>query len=107
MSGVGPQTEQQQRELAQQQLVQAMSGALPQLVFNGFAHNFSASEITSILSFGPRPLALLIMPPVVAKSFAQSLLEIVNRYEAATGRPVGTIEELGPRIAKFVSEQQS
>jgi hypothetical protein len=80
---------------------------LPQLFFNGFGHNHSASEITSLLSFGPRPLLQLVMPPVVAKSFALSLLETVHRYEAATGTTVGTIASLNERIAAYTAEQRS
>lgn len=77
---------------------------IPQIVFNGFGHGLTASEITSVLSFGPRALAMLVMPPVVAKTFAMSLLEIVGQYEAATGAAIGTIPELNERITAYNAE---
>jgi hypothetical protein len=101
MSEPGPVSEQQQ------QLAQAVANLrLPQLVFNSFINSYSASEVTSVISFGPHVLATLIMPPVVAKSFAQALLNVVQDYESATGSVVGTIPELNERMAKFVARRQ-
>jgi hypothetical protein len=103
MSGAHQITEQEQQTIAQA----FGSLPLPQVVFNGFAHNLTASEIASVVSFGPRPLLMLVMPPVVAKSFALSLLEMVERYEAATGTAVGTIAELAARLAAYQAEQKA
>lgn len=96
MSGTGNQNEQQQ---AVAQAFAAMQ--LPQLVFNSFANGISASEITSSLSYGPRPLVTLIMAPSVAKSFANALLEMVQTYEHATGLQVLTVQELADRLAAY------
>jgi hypothetical protein len=78
---------------------------ITQVVFNGFANNHSASEFTSILSFGPRPLISLVMPPAIAKSFALSLLEMVDHYEKSTGTSVHTVAELDERIAAYDASQ--
>jgi len=94
MSGTSNPNEQQQ----------AMAFAVmqsPQIVFNAFANGLSASEITSLLSFGPRPLVTLIMAPSVAKTFALSLLESVEKYEQATGSQVPTIQELSDRLTAY------
>ncbi len=69
-----------------------------QLVFNGFATAHSASEVTSLISFQDRQLALLIMPPSVAKSFANSLLEAIGHYERTANIKIETIEELERRM---------
>jgi hypothetical protein len=100
MSGAAPITEQQQ-----QAMQAAFAGLqLPQIVFNGYANSYSASEFNSLLSFGNRALVMLTMPPAVAKSFALGLLDSVQRYEAATGEAVHTIAELSERIATYQSE---
>lgn len=78
---------------------------LPQLVFNSFANDFSASEVTSTISFGPRLLATLIMPPVVAKTFALALLDAVSQYEAATGVTVSTIDEISQRMSAHAAKR--
>jgi hypothetical protein len=98
MSGTGPIPAQPPRAMAQMFNVPM---PLAQVIFNGFEHNFTASEFTSTLSLGPRPAVLLVMPPVVAKSFALSLLDMVKRYETATGTEIGTIEELTARITAY------
>src|SRR6185312_6839230 len=104
MSGASIPSEQQQQAMAQP----FTNLPIPVVVFNGFAHNHSASEVTSIVSLGARPVLALVMPPVVAKSFAVSLLEIVERYEAATGSTVYTIDELNERISAYnATGQQS
>lgn len=77
---------------------QLASLPLPQLVFNSVTNNVSATEITSIISFGQRPLAMLIMSPVMAKTYAQLLLQMVTQYETDTGQPVQTIQEINSRI---------
>lgn len=79
---------------------------VPHIVFNGFAVGHTASEMTSIVSFAERPLAVLIMPPVIAKSFALSLLDLVKGYEAATGTTIETIDVLTERIASFAAEHE-
>lgn len=101
MSGIGSPNEQQQ---AMAQAIAAMQ--LPQLVLNSFANSFSPSEITSLLSFGPRPLLTLIMAPAVAKSFAMALLDTVQKYEAASGVTVLTMQELGDRLAAYQASQK-
>jgi hypothetical protein len=50
---------------------------------------------------GQRPAISLIMPPSVATSFALSRLEMVERYEAATGTKIETVDELAARIAAY------
>jgi hypothetical protein len=73
---------------------------IQQFVFNAFSTAYSPSELTSVISFGPRPLATLIMPPIIAKSFALAILECVEQYEKATGTKVHTVEELNERISR-------
>lgn len=91
----------------QQAMAQAMGNVpLPQVFFNGFGLNHSATEITSVLTFGARPLVMLVMAPVVAKSLALTLLETVNRYEAATGTEVRTIADLNERIAAHSARKE-
>src|SRR5258708_4751000 len=80
---------------------QAFQPPLAHLVFNGFGCTHTASEMLASLSMGDRQLALLIMPPVVAKSFAQSLMNAVEHYEKSTGTTVGTIDELSAKIADY------
>jgi len=74
-------------------------GPMPMLTFNSFAHGFSATEITSIIAFSTQPLAMLVMPPSVAKTFAKQLLELVEAYEKQTGITVSTIPEINAEIA--------
>jgi len=78
--------------------------AIPQIVFNGYANGHTASEMTAILTFSDRPLASLVMSPVVAKSFALSLLETVKGYEASTGIEIETISVLTERIAEYIAK---
>jgi protoheme ferro-lyase len=103
MSGATSVTEQQQQAM---QAALAMA-QIPQIVFNGFANSYTASEFSSVLTFGNRPVIALTMPPAVAKSFALGLLESVERYEAATGETVHTVAELSERIAKYQSEHSA
>lgn len=92
-------TNEQMQHLA---FLQGLANAqLPQIVFNSYSHNHTASEFTSVLSFGSRPLLTLIMAPVVAKTFAISLLKMVEQYEAGTGVEVETIDVLTARITSF------
>jgi hypothetical protein len=72
---------------------------LPQLAFNSFANNTSATEIISILAFGARPMGMLIMAPSVAKTFALALLEMVETYEKLSGIKVDTLSEITERMA--------
>lgn len=100
MSGIESPMEQQQ---AVANAFAAMQ--MPQLVFNSFTNGFSPSEITSLISFGPRPLVTLIMAPAVAKSFALALLETVEKYEEATGSAVPTLQELAERFVAYQAKQ--
>lgn len=100
MSGARSPNDQQQ---AMMQSIAAMQ--LPQIVFNAFANSLSPSEITSLLSFGPRPLLTLIMAPSVAKAYALALLDTVEKYEQATGEVVPTLQELGDRFAAYQADQ--
>jgi Tfp pilus assembly protein FimT len=84
----------QQQDAIAQALV-----ALPQVIFNSFFNGFSGTEITSILSFGPRALITLSMAPSVAKSFGAALLETVDQYEKSTGVSVPTLQELQERMS--------
>lgn len=81
--------------------------AAPLVLVNGFANTHSATEITSVVSFGSRPAVVLVMPLAVAKSFAASLLETVEHYEGATGTTVLTIAELTERITQYAAEHES
>lgn len=67
---------------------------LPQVVFNAFAHNVTQSEITIIVSFGPRPLAMLTMAPTMAKTLGEALLAMVAEYQTATGQSVKSIQDM-------------
>jgi hypothetical protein len=77
---------------------------IQQIMFNEYRFNFTASEITAIVSFGARPLMEFVMPPVIAKSFAQALLQTVEQYEAATGTSVLTKEDLKIRIDNYSND---
>lgn len=70
---------------------------MPQITFNAVVNNVSYSEISSILSFGSRPLAMLIMSPVMAKTFAEALLLLVSAYEQNTGQNVLSITQIMER----------
>jgi len=95
MSGTGTTTEQQQAALMQ--TMAALN--LPQVIPNSYQNGFSPTEITSVLSFGPRAILTLIMSPSVAKSFAMALLETVQQYDDATGLTTLTIQELSARVS--------
>ncbi len=72
--------------------VMALTGApVAQLVFNNVLTATTPTEIMAALMFGQRPLAVLIMNPIVAKSFAHSLLARVADYETLVGHEVRTI----------------
>ena len=70
---------------------------LPQFVFNEAGMAVTESEISAFLSFGPKQILHLIMPPVVAKTFAQQLLSAVTEYEAKMGTEVLTGAEVAAR----------
>ncbi len=78
---------------------QLSSLPLPQITFNSVVNNVTLSEVSSILSFGSRPLAMLIMSPVMAKTFAEALLSLVSLYEQNTGQPVLSITQMNERHA--------
>lgn len=101
MSGVGSQSEQQQRDM----VATLSSAPVPQVAFNSFLNTMTASEITSLILFGPRPALTLIMSLPVAKSYAMALLDIVGQYEKATGTTVGTIAELSDRIGAYMAQE--
>jgi hypothetical protein len=86
-------------------MAQQLQMPAPNLVLNGFSHAHTASEVTGLLTFGDRPIAMLVMAPVVAKSFALSLLETVRHYERSTGTVVGTLEELSERMTAFAATE--
>jgi hypothetical protein len=92
----------------QRAMMQALATTpMPLVFFNGFANTFSASEITSIVSFGPRPAVGLVMPPSVAKSFAIALLDTVAQYEAATETKVETVTEVWHRVEAYNARRES
>ncbi len=93
----------QQAQLQQVQQAFALA-QLPTFFFNGFNNSFSATEITSVLSFGPKPILLLAMTPSVAKTFALAVLESIEQYETASGVSVPTLQELTERIAVYQAE---
>jgi hypothetical protein len=67
---------------------------VPQLIPNGVVTITTHSEIQGCLTFGSRPLALLVMNPSFAKTFAMTLLERVRDYEKIIGHEVSSLEEL-------------
>lgn len=72
--------------------VTSITGApVAQLVPNNALTATTPTEIVAALMFGQRPLALLIMNPIVAKTLAQSLLARVAEYEELVGHEVRTI----------------
>jgi hypothetical protein len=92
-------------QLAPLMMAQQLQMPLPTIVFNGFSHTHTASEVSGLLTFGDRPIATLVMAPVIAKSFALSLLETVQHYERSTGTVVSTLDELSERMAKFTANE--
>lgn len=96
MSGTTSPNEQQQQAFAQ-----FVATQLPQLIFNSFANGFSGTEITSVLSFGPRPFVTMVMAPSTARSYALALLDTIRQFEEATGLPVPTTQELSERMAAY------
>lgn len=92
-------------QLAPLMMAQQLQMATPNIVFNGFSHTHTASEISGLLTFGDRPIAMLVMAPVIAKSFALSLLDTVNHYERSTGTVVSTLDELSERMAEFAANE--
>jgi len=72
--------------------VMSLTGApVGQLVVNNALSVTTPTEIIAALMFGQRPLVLLIMNPIVAKTLAQSLLARVAEYEELVGHEVRTI----------------
>lgn len=98
MSGTTSPNDQQQQALGQFVAMQ-----LPQILFNSFTNGFSGTEITSVLSFGPRPVVTMVMAPSTAKSYALALLDSIRQFEEATGLPVPTIQELSERMVAYQS----
>ncbi len=70
--------------------------ALPvqHVLFNSAVTRITPTEVQCALSFGQRPLALLIISPVMAKTLAEALLERVSEYENLTNQKVMTIAEI-------------
>ncbi len=73
---------------------------LPNFFFNSFANGGSASDMASVLLMGSRPVAMLMMAPVTAKTFATELLKMVSAYEEQTGQIVQTVQEIMARVTK-------
>src|ERR1700748_2402741 len=95
MSGTTSPNEQQQA------LGQFVTMQLPQFLFNSFTNGFSGTEITSLLSFGPRPVVTMVMAPSTAKSYALALLDTIRQFEEATGLAVPTVQELSERMVAY------
>jgi hypothetical protein len=70
---------------------------LPTFVFNSAVTAHTASEILAVLQLGQRPLAILTMSPVVAKTLAVSLASRIEEYEAKIGQRIPTIDEVAGR----------
>jgi hypothetical protein len=79
---------------AQTYVEQATNLPLNHLAFNTAVSAATPTEILSVVSISHRPLALFIMSPVTAKTFALSLLERVKEYEAMAGAEVKTTYEM-------------
>lgn len=99
MSGGEAKQEQGNVDQSNELFAQLSSLPLPQITFNAVVNNVTLSEISSILSFGSRPLAMLIMSPVMAKTFAESLLSLVSLYEQSVGQPVLSMSQINERNA--------
>ena len=67
---------------------------IPHFYANGFINNLSATEVTSVLQFGPRPLLMLSMSVTLAKTYALALQEIVSKYEEAVGHRVPLMQDV-------------
>ena len=67
---------------------------MPTFVFNALTTNVTATEVSTILSLGQRPVALLVMSPPMAKTFGQLLLGLVQEYEQITGQSVKSLQEM-------------
>lgn len=85
------------RQQASEMFAQLAALPIPQFVFNGFTNNMTPGDISSVLGFGPRPLAILTMSPVMAKTYAIALLALVSEYEKESGQPVMTVQQFNER----------
>jgi hypothetical protein len=70
------------------------------IVFNGIVSSVSLTEITSIVTFGQRPVAMLVMAPAMAKALGNELLELAKRYEGLVGQPVPNIVDIIKKTGK-------
>jgi hypothetical protein len=82
------------RAQAEASVVQASALPILQIAFNSALTAASPTEISAMLSYGTRPLALLIMSPVMASALAKALLERVREYDRAVGSETKTIEDI-------------
>jgi hypothetical protein len=67
---------------------------IPHFYINGFVNNLSATEITTVVQFGSRPLCMISMPLSLAKSYVLALQELVSKYEEATGNSVPLLQDV-------------
>ncbi|MCB8880089.1 hypothetical protein ACELLULO517_07570 [Acidisoma cellulosilytica] len=72
-------------------------GVLPTFVFNSAVTAATASEVLAVLQFGSKPIAVMSMSPVVAKTLAASLTSRIAEYEKKTGMVVPTIDQIASR----------
>lgn len=86
-------------------VTQSLNLPLTHLAFNSAVTSVTPTEILSVLSIGHRPLAMLIMSPVMAKTLALALLDRVMDYEQITETSVKTISEIMKNQEKLRAAQ--
>ena len=81
-------------------------GDIPVTPVTGMFNQFSnTGDLASVLYTNGRPAVVLNMNMVVAKSYALMLLNLVARYEAATGEKLKTMQELQEQFDRYSAEQ--
>jgi hypothetical protein len=81
-----------------QELAEAAFAQAPLLYANGFVNGLSVADSYVVLQTNGRSVAVVSMPVSVAKSLGQSLLKMVEAFEAQSHQTVPTIEELRARV---------
>jgi hypothetical protein len=82
-------------------MAQVSNLPVPQVLPNNVLTITTVSDIQSCLMFGTRPLAVLVLNPSVAKTFALSLLDRVREYESLLGHEIRSLDELRPRAKEL------
>jgi hypothetical protein len=78
--------------------------SLPHLYCNSFQNTGSLTEVTCLLQFGPRPIAVVSIPYSVAKSLSAALMQIVKTHEENIGEEISSVEELFAKLGETKHE---